>query len=148
MSDLLKSEIRIGCIQLGSPKNQCAVCHWIEKAKRARIVPLGTLFEGTRTLESSMVTIDKSIDTWDSHVQKYQTYAQCMCMTQIVLWYTWDSQNRALSHMGLTQDSYGTQTGLRFESWQDSTNDKTQSILKTYISIYVCLLYTSPSPRD
>ena len=53
--------------------------------KKARLVPLGTLLEGTWTLESSMVTIDKSIDTWDSYVQIYQTYAQCMCMTQIVL---------------------------------------------------------------
>ena len=31
--------------------------------------------------------------------------------------------------------------GLRLESWQDSTNDKTQSILKTYIYIY--LIYMS-----
>ena len=39
--------------------------------------------------------------------------------------------------MGLTQDSYGTHMGMRFESWQDSTNDKTQSILKIYIHIYL-----------
>jgi hypothetical protein len=53
--------------------------------KKARLVPLGTLLEGTRILESYMATIDKSVTTWDSHVQICQTYAQCMCMTQIVL---------------------------------------------------------------
>ena len=43
--------------------------------------------------------------------------------------------------MGLTHDSHGTHMGMIFESWQDSTNDKTQSILKIYIYIY--LIYMS-----
>ena len=43
--------------------------------------------------------------------------------------------------MGLTQDSYGTHMRMRFESWQDSTNDKTQSILKR--DIYIYLIYMS-----
>jgi len=81
-----------------------------------------------------MATIDESVTTWDSHVQICQTYAQWMCMTQIVLGYTWDSQNRVLSHMGLTQDSYGTHMGMRFESWQDSPMTR----LKVYLrDIYI-----------
>jgi len=59
-------------------------------------------------MESHMATIDESVTTWDSHVQICQRHAQCMCITQIVLWYTWDSWNRVLWHMGLTQDTYGT----------------------------------------
>lgn len=55
----------------------------IRKGKKARLVPQGPCLRGTQTLESHMVTIDKSVTTCDSYVQKCQTYAQCMCITKL-----------------------------------------------------------------
>ena len=71
-------------------------------------------------------------------MSKYVKYMPNACDTHgtdnIEYPVTWDSTK---THMGLNHVSCGTHTGLSLESWQDSTNDKTQSILKTYISIYV-----------
>jgi len=85
-------------------------------------------------MESHMATIDKSVTTWDSHVQICQRHAQCMCITQIVLWYTWDSWNRVLCHMGLTHDTYGTHMGLIWDSESSLGKTKDQDSIFTILN--------------
>ena len=85
-----------------------------------------------------MVTIDKSVPTCDSHVQKCPNIGSNACETHgtdiIEYPVTWDSTK---THVGLNHVSCGTHMGLSLESCQDSTNDKTGSILSVYSKLFL-----------